>query len=207
MEKYELLPKQLLHEGICQQRDFHSPNEATLEEVCRVHNPDYVHRLKTEALTPKEVRAIGFPLTAQLITREFIIAGGTLWGCHQALEKGIAFNIAGGTHHAFRAHGEAFCLLNDQAIGAQYLLDKGLANKILIVDLDVHQGNGTAEIFRDEPRVFTFSMHGAKNYPFRKEQSDLDIALDDNTDDRTFLSLLDKNLPQLIDRIKGDGQQ
>ena len=204
MEKYELLPKQLLHEGICQQSDFHSPNAATLEEVCRVHNPDYVHRLKTEALTPKEVRAIGFPLTAQLITREFIIAGGTLWGCHQALEKGIAFNIAGGTHHAFRAHGEAFCLLNDQAIGAQYLLDKGLANKILIVDLDVHQGNGTAEIFRDEPRVFTFSMHGAKNYPFRKEQSDLDIALDDNTDDRTFLSLLDKNLPQLIDRIQPD---
>ena len=186
MDKYDLLPRQLLHEGICSPNDFYSPQKATLEQVCAVHESNYVQRLLAENLSAKEVRSIGFPLSSQLITREFIIAGGTLWGCHQALEKGIAFNIAGGTHHAFRDHGEAFCLLNDQAIAAQYLLDQERAQQILIIDLDVHQGNGTAAIFQEETRVFTFSMHGAKNYPFRKEKSDWDIPLADNTDDKLF---------------------
>ena len=204
MEKYELLPRQLLHEGLCQEADFHAPEKASYEIVCAVHDSDYVDRLLNKELDAKEVRAIGFPLTTQLIEREFIIAGGTIWGCHQALEKGIAFNIAGGTHHAFKAHGEAFCLLNDQAIAAQYLLDTQLAKQILIVDLDVHQGNGTAEIFSQEPSVFTFSMHGAKNYPFRKEQSDLDIEMEDNCSDSTFLTVLEKKLPELIDSIQPD---
>ena len=116
-------------------------------------------------LTKAEIRKIGFPISQQLIDREFIIAGGTLRGSLKALKGGIAFNIAGGTHHAFSSHGEAFCLLNDQAIAAQYLLEKKLAKKILMIDLDVHQGNGTAKIFEKEDRVFTFSMHGEKNYP------------------------------------------
>ena len=204
MDKYDLLPRQLLHEGICSPNDFYSPRKATLEQVCTVHESNYVQRLLAEDLSAKEVRSIGFPLSSQLITREFIIAGGTLWGCHQALEKGIAFNIAGGTHHAFREHGEAFCLLNDQAIAAQYLLDQGRAQQILIIDLDVHQGNGTAAIFQEETRVFTFSMHGAKNYPFRKEKSDWDIPLEDNTDDKFFLTELQKALPKLLERVQPD---
>ena len=204
MDKYDLLPRQLLHEGICSHNDFYSPRKATLEQVCAVHESNYVQRLLAENLSAKEVRSIGFPLSSQLITREFIIAGGTLWGCHQALEKGIAFNIAGGTHHAFRDHGEAFCLLNDQAIAAQYLLDQERAQQILIIDLDVHQGNGTAAIFQEETRVFTFSMHGAKNYPFRKEKSDWDIPLADNTDDKLFLTELQKALPKLLERVQPD---
>lgn len=202
MDKYELLPKQLLHEGICQITDFYSPQKAPLETVTAIHDPYYVERLLHEELTAKEIRQIGFPLSTQLIEREFVIAGGTLWGCHQALEKKIAFNIAGGTHHAFSGRGEAFCLLNDQAIAAQYLLDKGIVNKIAIIDLDVHQGNGTAAIFKADTRVFTFSMHGSKNYPFRKENSDWDIALEDGTNDAAYLGILKKNLPELLDKQK-----
>jgi acetoin utilization deacetylase AcuC-like enzyme len=122
----------------------------------------------------------------------------------KSLQSGISFNIAGGTHHAYSTHGEAFCMLNDQAIAARYLLDRLLAQKILIIDLDVHQGNGTAEIFKKEDRVFTFSMHGQKNYPFKKEQSDWDIPLEDKTGDEKYLSVLDDTLPQLFDRVDPD---
>ena len=133
-----------------------------------------------------------------LIEREITIADGTIKASEFALQYGIAMNIAGGTHHAYTNRGEAFCMLNDQAIGARYLQNKGLAKKILIVDLDVHQGNGTAEIFQNDDSVFTFSMHGNGNYPFKKEQSDLDIALDNDTDDTTYLNLLKNTLPKLI---------
>ena len=204
MDKYDLLPRQLIHEGICQIEDFYAPTKAPLSAVLAVHDDEYVTRLQNEKLSPKEIREIGFPLSTQLIAREFIIAGGTIWGCHQALKRQIAFNVAGGTHHAFRARGEAFCLLNDQAIAAQYLLDQGLASKILMVDLDVHQGNGTAEIFRDQDQVFTFSMHGAKNYPFRKEKSNLDIALPDGTTDTEYLTVLEETLDRLIREQKPD---
>ena len=149
-------------------------------------------------------RKIGFPLSEELVERERIIADGTIKGCEYALKNGIAMNIAGGTHHAYSDHGEAFCMLNDQAIGARYLLNKGLAKKIIIVDLDVHQGNGTAEIFQNNESVFTFSMHGAGNYPFKKEESDLDIALPKGTNDETYLSILKKELPQLIENIQPD---
>ncbi len=155
-------------------------------------------------LDPKAARKIGFPLTEILVERELRIANGTIMGCNYAIDLGIAFNIAGGTHHAFYDRGEAFCMLNDQAIGAHYLLDNKLATKILIIDLDVHQGNGTAQIFRNNTNVFTFSMHGKTNYPFKKEISDLDIALDDNTDDEKYLSILNEILPQLIRREKPD---
>lgn len=204
MEKYELLPKQLIHEGICDNASFFSPSMAPDDAVTAVHDRDYVNRLREEALTKTEVRQIGFPLSTQLIKREFIIAGGTIWCCHQALKKQIAFNIAGGTHHAFSDRGEAFCLLNDQAIAARYLLNKDIAKKIVIIDLDVHQGNGTAEIFQSESRVFTFSMHGEKNYPFRKEQSDWDIALPDGTNDATYLDVLSNVLPELLDTHQPD---
>lgn len=204
MEKYELLHRQLIHEGTCEPEDFFSPTKIDNDSVTAIHQKVYVERLKGLKLNKAEIRKIGFPISQQLIDREFIIAGGTLSGSLKALEYGIAFNIAGGTHHAFSTHGEAFCLLNDQAIAAQYLLEKELAKKILIIDLDVHQGNGTAEIFQKEDRVFTFSMHGKKNYPFKKEQSDLDIALEDKTNDKIYIEILQEALPKLLKSVKPD---
>jgi len=204
MEKYDLLHRQLIHEGTCEPEDFFSPTSIDYDSVTAIHNKVYVEHLKGLELTKAEIRKIGFPISQQLIDREFIIAGGTLSGSLKALKGGIAFNIAGGTHHAFSSHGEAFCLLNDQAIAAQYLLEKKLAKKILIIDLDVHQGNGTAEIFQKEDQVFTFSMHGKKNYPFKKEKSDLDIGLEDKTDDKTYLEILKEVLPKLLKNVKPD---
>lgn len=201
MEKYDLLPKQLRYEGSCEEEDFFTPEKIPNHLIEAVHCPDYLQRLLTLELDKKEVRKIGFPLSQQLIEREIIIAGGTVEGAKRSLNDGIAMNIAGGTHHAFRAWGEAFCLLNDQAIAAQYLLDQKQVQKILIVDLDVHQGNGTAEIFKDNPAVFTFSMHGAKNYPFHKEKSDLDLALEDGTSDTVYLNTLKTTLPRLIEQV------
>jgi len=204
MEKYDLLPKQLIYEGTCNAEDFFSPIAAEQSVVERIHDPDYVKKLLELHLNKKEVRKIGFPLSKQLIEREFIIAGGTIQGALKAIDSGMAMNIAGGTHHAFKSHGEAFCLLNDQAIAAQYLLDNKLADNILIIDLDVHQGNGTAKIFESNPKVFTFSMHGKKNYPFQKEQSNLDLELEDNCSDDEFINSLKKVLPKLIDELKPD---
>lgn len=204
MIKYELLPQQLLHEGTAVESDFHSPGLPDMEHIFAVHTKEYVDELLSLSLDPKAVRKIGFPLSAELVERELRIAQGTIWGCHMALLHGIAFNIAGGTHHAYSDHGEAFCLLNDQAIGAQYLIDNNLAKKVLIVDLDVHQGNGTAEIFTGSKNVFTFSMHGKSNYPFKKEISHLDIALPDNTSDNEYLSILKGTLPRLIESEKPD---
>ena len=204
MLKYELLPQQLLYEGTASESDFFEPEIIDLELVLKVHTKSYLDSLLNLSLDAKAARKIGFPLSSELIERELRIAQGTIIGCKKALECGVAFNIAGGTHHAFSSHGEAFCLLNDQAIAAHYLLDKKLATKILIVDLDVHQGNGTAEIFRNNNNVFTFSMHGKTNYPFKKEVSDLDIPLEDRTNDATYLSILSKILPKLIDQQKPD---
>jgi|TARA_B110000208_G_scaffold17473_1_gene20954 acetoin utilization deacetylase AcuC-like enzyme len=204
MEKYDLLPKQLMYDGTCIQEDFFVPKPIDLSIIERVHEPEYVKKLRTLTLNKSEARKIGFPLSKELVEREIIIAGGTIQGSMKAFETGVAMNIAGGTHHAFKGHGEAFCLLNDQAIAAQYLLDKKLVDRILIVDLDVHQGNGTAEIFQSNPNVFTFSMHGQKNYPFHKEQSDLDIALEDDCNDGDFLRILKKVLPGLIAKTRPD---
>ena len=204
MEKYDLLPKQLVHEGTCDTEDFFSPLALDDQIVKVIHQKEYVDRLKHMKLNLSEVRKIGFPISQQLVEREFIIAGGTVEGALKSIESGISFNIAGGTHHAHSSHGEAFCMLNDQAIAARYLLDQQHAKKVLIIDLDVHQGNGTAEIFKKEERVFTFSMHGKKNYPFRKENSDWDIALEDETGDEVYLNLLNDTLPQLFERVDPD---
>lgn len=204
MEKYDLLPKQLLHEGTCTDYNFFEPKPVNKLDVLRVHAESYVNNLINLNLPKSEVRAIGFPLSKELVEREFIITQGTIDATNFALQNGIAMNIAGGTHHAFSNRGEAFCLLNDQAVAAAYLLHHKLAKKILIVDLDVHQGNGTAEIFKDKPNVFTFSMHGEKNYPFRKETSDLDIALPNETDDQSFLNILKETLPNIYDSVQPD---
>ena len=198
MEKYDLLPQQLLYEGTCKEDNFFTPEIADKSHFLTVHDSEYFSDLINGTLSQKAARKIGFPLSETLIKREMIIADGTIKASEFALKNGIAMNIAGGTHHAFSDRGEAFCMLNDQAIGAKYLQQKGLANKILIVDLDVHQGNGTAEIFQKDDAVFTFSMHGKSNYPFVKEESDLDIALENDTKDDEYLSILKETLPKLI---------
>lgn len=204
MDKYELLPLQLLREGIVQENDFFAPEPVAISYVYRVHDRDYADRFIAGRLNKQEVRRIGFEQTPLLADRELRLVNGTLEGSLKARETGIAFNIAGGTHHACRDHGEGFCMINDQAVAAQYLLDHKKAKQILIVDLDVHQGNGTADIFRHEPGVFTFSIHGKHNYPFRKEKSDLDIELDDNTGDDVYLQLLEDILPKLIGQVRPD---
>lgn len=204
MLKYELLPQQLLYEGTAIPTDFFEPEICNLENVLAVHSKEYVNDLLHLELDAKAARKIGFPISEALVERELRIAQGTIIGAEKAFETKVAFNIAGGTHHAFSDRGEAFCMLNDQAIASQYLLDKKLANKILIIDLDVHQGNGTAEIFQNNPKVFTFSTHGKSNYPFKKELSDLDIAFDDNTTDDEFLSTIQKVIPKLIEQQKPD---
>ena len=204
MLKYELLPQQLLHEGTAIETDFFEPKLCHLEHVFAVHTKEYVNDLIRLKLDEKAVRKIGFPLSAKLVERELRIAQGTIIGAEKAFETKVAFNIAGGTHHAFSNRGEAFCMLNDQAIASQYLLDKKLAKKILIIDLDVHQGNGTAEIFQNNNKVFTFFFFFKSNYPFKKEISDLDIAFEDNTTDDVFLSTIQKIIPQLIEQQKPD---
>ncbi len=204
MEKYELLPAQLLHEGIVTQEQFFEPRKLTEEEILAVHDAEYWRKLQNLELSRSEERQSGFPISHELVDREVTINGGTIQCAEFALKYGVAMNIAGGTHHAFTNRAEGFCLLNDQAIAARYLLNHKLASRILIVDLDVHQGNGTAEIFRNEDRVFTFSMHGEKNYPHRKEKSDLDIELPDHTDDKTYLNLLSSNLEKVLDRFQPD---
>ncbi|WP_418638134.1 histone deacetylase [Winogradskyella sp.] len=198
MEKYELLPQQLLHEGTCTQANFFQPEKPNDKHILAVHDPEYYYDLVNLTLDQRAARKIGFPLSRALVQREILIADGTIKASEFALKHGISMNIAGGTHHAFSNRGEGFCMLNDQAIGARYLQQNSLAQNILIVDLDVHQGNGTAEIFQNDASVFTFSMHGKSNYPFKKEQSDLDIALENDTDDSAYLKLLEKTLPNLI---------
>jgi len=204
MLKYELLPQQLLHEGVVSKDDFFSPEIPDLKHILAVHQKEYVDDLLNLTLDPRKARKIGFPLSAELVERELRIANGTILGCEKSLKTGISFNIAGGTHHAYSDHGEAFCLLNDQAIGAKYLLDQNFASKVLIIDLDVHQGNGTAEIFQNNPDVFTFSVHGKSNYPFKKEISDLDIALPDKTSDHDYLKIISEFVPKLIHQEKPD---
>lgn len=204
MEKYDLLPEQLLYEGSITKDNLFTPRKLTEEEILSTHDVDYWNRLKSLSLSRKEERRSGFPLSELIVEREITINAGTIQAVEFALQYGIAMNVAGGTHHAYTNRAEGFCFLNDIAIASNYLLNNNLAKQILVVDLDVHQGNGTAEIFRDDPRVFTFSMHGANNYPLHKEQSDLDVALPDKTDDITYLKHLDKHLKPLLDKVQPD---
>ncbi len=204
MSKYEVLPQQLLYEGTLKQENIFAPKPTDEKWIVQTHDADYWHRLNNLSLTSQEVRRAGFPLSRELVTREITIAEGTIQCALFALQFGVAMNIAGGTHHAFTNRGEGFCLLNDMAIAANYLLHEKLVKQILIVDLDVHQGNGTAQVFRNEPRVFTFSMHGANNYPLMKENSDLDIGLADFANNDFYLKTLDSNLKNLLDQVQPD---
>jgi len=204
MEKYELLPEQLLYEGTITPAAFFGPDPISEEIILRTHTPAYWEKLRTNTLSRKEARAIGFPIRPELIARGRVIAAGTIACARIAVQRGVALNIAGGTHHAFADRGEGFCVFNDIAIAATELLHHGEIERALVVDLDVHQGNGTASIFAEEPRVFTFSLHGERNYPTRKEQSDLDIGLPDGTTDPVYLQTLYDTLPDLLDRVRPD---
>jgi acetoin utilization deacetylase AcuC-like enzyme len=202
MLKYELIPEQLLHEGTITQENLFVPSKCDAIDVLRTHDLDYYNKLINQQLSPSEQRKIGFPQSPVLIERELIITRGTIDCALFALEHGCALNIAGGTHHAFAERGEGFCLLNDMAVASDYLLHKNLVTKILVIDLDVHQGNGTAKLMENEPRVFTFSMHGKNNYPFHKEQSDLDIPLPDGISGQEYLEILEKTLPMLLETVQ-----
>lgn len=204
MIKYELIPEQLLYEGSVTNDNFFHPKKLTNSQLLTTHTKEYLSKLDNLSLDKKEVRNIGFPVRNDLIERGKFISHGTLECARYAIEYGCAMNIAGGTHHSFADHGEGFCIYNDIAISANILLQEGTFQKILIVDLDVHQGNGTAKIFENDHRVFTFSMHGERNYPTRKEKSDLDIGFLDKTKDDLFLSTLRSTLPRLIDEVEPD---
>ena len=204
MEKYELLPMRLIREGIINEDNFFEPSQGLTYNL-DVHDSEYLRRLFNLELTKKEERASGFTLSQELIQRELRITNGTVEGALWALNnRSAAFNIAGGTHHASANKAEGFCLLNDQAIASSYLLENTKVSQILIIDLDVHQGNGTAQIFKNVSNVYTFSMHGANNYPYHKPPSDLDIPLSDNTNDKKYLTLLREYLLNIITEINPD---
>lgn len=202
MLKYELIPEQLLYEGSIRQDNLFRPGVCPEEVVLLTHTREYLDKLLHQGLSAREQRVIGFPQSEQLTQRELVITQGTIDCCRYAFENGVSLNVAGGTHHAFADRGEGFCLLNDFGVAANYLLHTGRVSRLLVVDLDVHQGNGTASLFAHEPRVFTFSMHGRHNYPFHKEVSDWDIPLEDGTDDEVYLGLLREALPGLLDRVR-----
>ena len=202
--KYALIREQLLWQGIAEPTDFYEPGLCAEQDVLRVHTAEYWHKVRDLQLSAREVRNLGLPQSPQLVRRSLSSSAGTVQSALRALRDGIGMNLAGGTHHAFADRGEGFCVLNDQAIAAAHLLAQGLAKQLLIVDLDVHQGDGTASIFRDEPRVFTFSMHAGANYPLRKEQSDLDIPLALGTGDAEYLAQLTATLEPLVERVRPD---
>ncbi|WP_229717702.1 histone deacetylase family protein [Parapedobacter defluvii] len=204
MEKYELIPAQLLYEGTVQADSFFEPVKADFKTIALAHATGYCRQLLDLTLSPSMVRRIGFPLSAALVDRELRIVQGTLEACGFANQYGVAFNVAGGTHHAGYNWGEGFCLLNDQAVAAAYLIHSRICRQVLVVDLDVHQGNGTAQIFAGEPRVFTFSMHSERNFPFRKERSDVDVGLPEGTGDEAYLAVLEHQLQAIFPRVQPD---
>jgi acetoin utilization deacetylase AcuC-like enzyme len=204
MKKYSMLRERVERDGICEPGELRVPHPVTDEEILRAHDPGYLEKVVSGKLTDKEMRRIGFPWTEQMVERSRRASGGTLGACRAALEEGLAANLAGGTHHAFADRGEGFCVFNDSAIAPRALRVEGLVNRVVVLDTDVHQGNGTAAILRGDPKVFTLSIHGAKNYPFHKEESDLDVPLPDGADDETFLVALSGALNRVLDSAAWD---
>jgi acetoin utilization deacetylase AcuC-like enzyme len=199
MKKYSMLRERVERDGICKNGELRAPHPVTDEEILRAHDPGYLEKVVTGTLTDREMRRIGFPWSQRMVERSRRASGGTLDAARIALSEGIATNLAGGTHHAFADHGEGFCVLNDSAIAARALLAEGFVEKVVVLDTDVHQGNGTAAIVRGDARVFTLSIHGAKNYPFHKEESDLDAPLPDGAGDDAFLLALGERLERVLD--------
>ena len=211
MEKYRLLRERLRSSGEFFDDDFQTPPAATFAELTRAHAPDYVLRVEQGELTPQEIRVIGFPWSPEMVERSKRSSGATLAACRTALNEGASANLAGGTHHAFYDRGEGYCVFNDAAIAARTLVAESIVERVLIVDCDVHQGNGTAAILSGDEHIFTFSIHGANNFPFRKETSNLDIELADGTDDMAYEQALARglhqsfaaNAPQLVIYLAG----
>jgi acetoin utilization deacetylase AcuC-like enzyme len=204
MQKYAGLRQRLLSSGVMDPEDLYIPPSAADEELLLVHSPTYLEAVKTGTLSDKETRRLGFPWSPELVERSRRSVGGTIAACRVAIADGVAANLAGGTHHAYPDHGEGFCVFNDVAVAARVMQHECRAQRILIVDCDVHQGNGSAAIFRDDPGVFTLSMHGAKNFPFHKEESDLDIPLADGTSDEDYLTALVPGLQGALPRSQPD---
>jgi acetoin utilization deacetylase AcuC-like enzyme len=198
IKKFELVRDRLLAEGTLRKEEIVEPKPAAVEDVQLVHTEDYITRLMKGELTAKEIRKLGLPWSESLVRRSFLACSGTINAARHALSNQVASNLAGGTHHAFPDRGEGFCVLNDVAVAIRVLQREKLAERFLIVDCDVHQGNGTAFIFQNSPEVFTFSMHGAKNYPLHKENSTLDLELPDGTKDDEFLEILHEALPRVF---------
>jgi acetoin utilization deacetylase AcuC-like enzyme len=198
MEKYALLRQRVMQAALIPPENLRVPHAATDEEITRVHDVTYLRRIQSGELTAREIRRIGFPWSPELVERSRRSCGGTIEACRAALEDGLAVTLAGGTHHAFPDHGEGYCVFNDTAIAARAMQAEKRVQRALILDCDVHQGNGTAAIFADDPTVFTFSIHGAKNFPFRKRKSDLDIEVVDDAEDGTYLELLEQGLRRAL---------
>ena len=199
IEKYALLRDAVVAERLVSPAHLHDPARATIDELARVHTRDYIDRLTSGTLSDAELRLLGFPWSPALVERSYRAVGGTLGAARSALRDGVAMNLAGGTHHAFPDHGEGFCVFNDVAVGVRALRAEGGIRRAAIIDLDVHQGNGTHAIFEGDADTFTFSMHGGRNYPFHKVPGTLDIELPDGTGDEDYLSQLEAALPRVLD--------
>lgn len=204
MPKFGMIYQLLLNEGLIISDQVHQPVIASSQLLEQVHTPDYIQAFCSGSLDRKAQRRIGLPWSENLVKRTRMAVGGTVLTAHLALQYGLACNTAGGTHHAFPDFGSGFCIFNDLAVAARTVLAAGLVNKILIVDLDVHQGDGTAVVFQNDPAVFTFSIHCEKNFPFRKQRSDLDIGLPEDTGDDLYLQTLATHLPDLLARVRPD---
>lgn len=202
--KYALLRDAVIAEGVIPAALVHDPARAPLEDVLHVHERSYIDRLLAGTLSAAEQRTMGFPWSEALVERSFRAAGGTLEAARHALTAGIAMNLAGGTHHAFATHGEGFCVLNDVAIALRSLRARGSITRAAVIDLDVHQGNGTHAILADDPDSFTFSMHGRRNYPFRKVSGRLDVELEDGTGDEEYLARLAEVLSGVLATARAD---
>jgi acetoin utilization deacetylase AcuC-like enzyme len=204
MVKYSMLRERVERDGICGPGELSTPRAVTDQEILRAHDLDYLNRVVSGTLTQKEIRRIGFPWSQKMVERSRRASGGTLSACLAALDEGFAANLAGGTHHAFSDKGEGYCVFNDSAIAARAVQAAGLAERVVVIDTDVHQGNGTAAILTGDPKVFTFSIHGAKNFPFNKEESDLDAPLPDGAGDTEFLATLERCLQVALDAADAD---
>lgn len=204
MAKYQLLREAVLRAGLVPPERLHDPGRAADVDLLRVHTPEYVASIREGTLSPAAQRRIGLPWSPSFVERAFRVVQGTIEASEAALVHGLTMNLAGGTHHAFPGHGEGFCTFNDVAVAVRRLQARGLVERVAIVDLDVHQGNGTHACFADDARVYTFSMHGAKNFPFHKVPGRFDVELDDGTDDATYLALLERYLPIVLREARPD---
>ncbi len=202
--KYGMIRDQLLGSGLVSTSQIGDASAATDEMLLRVHDREYIESFRNGAITSAAIRRMGFPWSTDLVERSLRALGGTVAAARHALEQGVAMNLAGGTHHSFPSHGEGFCVFNDVAVATRALQAEGLVKRVAIVDLDVHQGNGTHAIFSNDSSAYTFSMHGGRNYPFRKVPGSLDIDLDDATGDAEYLSILSAALPRVIREARAD---